>query len=287
MKKIILAGVSLTLGIVVFSSFISGVYTAGAGDCTGANGSTGSCSKSGCHFSSVQSDLNVSIIVTEASNGNIVTGSYIPNNHYVITLKGTHSAGGGGSFNAYGLQFTTGKANDGQFTLVGNSLKSVVIPPYEYIEHKAPLTPIGPAGTYYETYFLWQAPPPGAGNITFYCTMLAGNGDHFASGDIDKNTSIIFTEGTTSVADLKDIVSVDVYPNPAVNEINVRMEVKNPGDYIANIYNLSGQKVMTEQFLLSSGAFTKPFAISHLAEGMYIIELKKGMGYKHIPFIKQ
>src|SRR5690606_622475 len=119
MKKIILTGLSLAFGGILFSSFENGVYTAGAGDRTGANGSTGSCSTVGCHFSTGTNDLSLSIIVTDAANGNVVN-TYVPEGYYKITLKGTHS--GGNVFAGYGLQFTAGTLNDGQFTLIGNSL---------------------------------------------------------------------------------------------------------------------------------------------------------------------
>lgn len=280
MKKIILTGLSLALGGVLFSSFENGVYTKGAGDCTGATGSTGTCSSSGCHFSSGLNDLNLSIIVTDASNGDVVN-TYVPEGYYKVTLKGVHGAGG--VFAGYGLQFTAANANDGQFTLIGNSLKSTVIPPYEYIEHSAPI----PSVSNGEVYFLWKAPAAGTGNITFYCTMLAANGDHAITGDIDRNTSLTLQEGTTSVADLDAIVSTTLYPNPVKDYVTLMMETKESGAYSFNIYNLTGQKMLSEIINVQSGKVTKQFDATHLNAGMYFLEMKHEGRSKTLSFVKQ
>lgn len=280
MKKILLTGLSLMFGGVLFSSFEYNV-TNSAGNCTGANGSTGSCSFAGCHFSSGTNDLNLSIIVTDASNGQIVT-SYVPGGYYKITLRGTHGAGG--VFAVYGLQFTAGKANDGQFTLIGNNLKSQVIPPYEYIEHKAPIARVG-GGC--EVYFLWTAPPAGASDITLYCTMLAANGDHFVNGDIDRNTSVTLEENTTSISSLDAIARTVLYPNPAKEKVTLMMETMEHGDYSCRIYNLSGQRIVSKIVNVQTEKINEPFDVTGLNAGMYFIEINKGGRGKILPFMKQ
>lgn len=280
MKKILLTGLSLLCGGVLFSSFEYNV-TNSAGNCTGSNGSTGTCSSVNCHFSSGINDLNLSIIVSDASNGNVVT-SYVPDEYYKITLKGTHGAGG--VFAAYGLQFTTGQAVDGAFTLFGNSLKSQVIAPYQYIEHRAPIAPVNNGC---EVYFQWKAPPAGTGDITFYCTMLAANGDHFVNGDIDKNTSLTLLEGATSVADIDAITNIALYPNPAKDNMTLMMETTVYGDYSYSIYNLSGQKMLSKTGNIQMGKTNESFDVASLNAGMYIMEISKDGHSKVLPFMKE
>lgn len=71
--------------------------------------------------------------------------------------------------------------------------------------------------------------------------------------------------------------SLDIYPNPANNEINYTFANTEAGDVHAEIVNIMGQKVMTgikEYF--NTGTFTMKINISHLSSGHYFFNLYNG-----------
>lgn len=216
--------------------------------------------------------------------GNIVTDfKYIPSAVYRITLKG--SLASGGSFSEFGFQFTTGQYLDGNFTLTNAYQKSVIVNSIEYIEHSMPI----PANNNtFETYFFWQAPPPGVGNIKFYCTMLAANGDHTGNGDISANNYVIFQEGVaTAVNDLAEHAKVILYPNPVSDLLNIDLATKEYGNYEVNVFNLSGQKITQKQLHVQSPAQQFQINSSNWNKGLYFITVQKGNSRETFRMMKQ
>jgi len=282
MKKFLMISIAAAISIITFSSYENDLATKGL-NLTGANGSSTTCSGSTCHGNSTGANLVLSIIVTD-NMGNVVNGSYIPGVTYRITVKG-QLASGGSPMSVFGLQFTTGKSNDGSFTLIGNTLKSIVIPPYEYIEHNGPIP--ATSGNTYSTYFFWKAPPAGAGIITFYCTMLAANGDHTINGDVDDNASLSLIEGSTSVADLSKEGTIKIYPNPVEDRLNISFDMKSSGDYTVSIYDLSGRKITQKDLSGKSGIFETTVNSSNWTSGMYIVDIAKDGAHKKANIIRK
>ena len=72
----------------------------------------------------------------------------------------------------------------------------------------------------------------------------------------------------TGIKDIEDI-SFEVYPNPAVNEINISVEGNTHIDAL-NIFNQMGQRVLLQQ----ENNLKRTIDISMLPKGIYIIELQ-------------
>ena len=72
----------------------------------------------------------------------------------------------------------------------------------------------------------------------------------------------------TGIKDIEDI-SFEVYPNPAVNEINISVEGNTHID-VVNIFNQMGQKVLGQE----ENNLKSTIDISMLPKGIYIIELQ-------------
>lgn len=284
MKNYVAILITAFLVVITLSSYENGVASKGY-DCTGYSISTQTtCGDStSCHYRVTPSNLALSIILNDDTGG--VVNFYRPNKTYRVTLKGQLASGG--TYPVFGLQFTAGVANDGSFTLIGSTLKSIVAGTTEFIEHKQPINTLG--GTIpFETYFFWIAPPPGAGTITFYYTLLAANNDHTTHGDIDKNTSVSYQEmDPTSTADLNSNVAVNVYPNPVENDLNLNLSVKETGDYGVSVFNISGHKIYNQRYLLEKHDFTTKIDAVNWSAGMYFVEITKNDSRKTIRIIKK
>ena len=284
MKKYVLLSFAAFLAVITLSSYEQGISN--YKDCTGGTGSATSCgtSASGCHSSSVSSNLVLSIILTDDKGVIVSDGKYIPEKYYRVTLRGMLSSGS--SYPYFGFQFTTAKVNDGQFTLLNNYQKWLVVNQSYFIEHSTPI-PAQNNGTKFETDFFWQAPPAGAGTITFYCTMLAADGNGFASNDIDRNTYSSFMETLpTAVTDLSKDAAISTYPNPAKDNINLSINTKQFGEYGITVFNLSGQKIYSNKINITREDCVTNIATTDWNTGMYFLEVRKGDAVKQIKVMK-
>jgi hypothetical protein len=285
MKKYVLLPIGLLFSALWFSSFENGITSFGLNR-TGSTGGLATCGDSvtHCHSTTSTASPSLSIILTDGAQQVPPNGTYHPGRTYRIDVSGTISSGSA-SYPVYGFQFTTGSVNDGSFTLIGNDLKSTFINTIQFIEHKQPIAPVG---NNYQSYFYWTAPPPGAGTITFYCTMLIGNGDHAVTGDHAKNATISFQEGApTSTADLDNAVALNVYPSPAVDFANVTIATDKPDDYFIRVFDLSGKEVYKEA--LHVGTEKKNVRLNTAAwqSGLYFVEIANSKGHRLMKIVKQ
>lgn len=144
----------------------------GDGNCTNCHG--GTLITSGPNWN------NVSI------TSNIPAGGYTPGTSYTITVSHTQAG-----INKFGFQFTAlSPSNTMAGTLSsGSGSQTVSSGPKTYVTHTAG----GTAGAGSNSWsFTWTAPNPGVGNVTFYTTINAANGDNGTSGDqiYAKNVSV-------------------------------------------------------------------------------------------------
>src|SRR5574344_1056401 len=76
-----------------------------------------------------------------------------------------------------------------------------------------------------------------------------------------------------SVKDIKDSISVIVYPNPVHDALNIQYELQTPASISITLQNISGvtQKVLLKECIQSVGLYNKTFYISDLPHGMYFL----------------
>lgn len=70
--------------------------------------------------------------------------------------------------------------------------------------------------------------------------------------------------------------SVELYPNPSSNFVNVQLEAKSAGKVSYVIYNLQGKEVLKSTKEVNAGRDTERLNISHLKPGTYIVQLQSG-----------
>lgn len=92
-----------------------------------------------------------------------------------------------------------------------------------------------------------------------------------------------------SVKDIKDSISVIVYPNPVHDALNIQYELQTPASISITLQNISGvtQKVLLKECIQSVGLYNKTFYISDLPHGMYFLLYQNGMETTSIKLIKQ
>lgn len=282
MKKYILLPLAAIIAISTFSSYENGTIAFGYNG-TGANGSIPTCGGSSCHPGSTGANIATSIILTDDQNNTVANGKYIPGKTYKVTLRGNN--GLGGNFPVFGFQFTVGNPpNDGTLILVGNDLKSTVYGYYEFIEQKAPLLTNGNIS---ETYFYWKAPAAGAGTITFYATLLVGNGDHTTNGDREGHAIVSFTEAV-STAVPKPIVSLNMqlFPNPTTDQLTVTFSPTLNKEYSIQVMDITNRVLYKNTLKTNKETITTSIPTSNFSSGTYWVTIGDGTNKQVEKFIK-
>ncbi len=73
----------------------------------------------------------------------------------------------------------------------------------------------------------------------------------------------------------------DIYPMPAVENINVPVESLKGGNCTADIYDLSGKLVHSETFTLGVASQTLSISTADLKQGMYVLSINNSNGENH------
>ncbi|MCB0853897.1 MAG: T9SS type A sorting domain-containing protein, partial [Bacteroidetes bacterium] len=67
--------------------------------------------------------------------------------------------------------------------------------------------------------------------------------------------------------------NLDIYPNPASNQLTILLSDTKETEIKVNLYNLLGQKLMTTGFQISQGVLKETLSLDNLPEGMYELEI--------------
>jgi len=224
---------------------------------TGAPGDSNmTCASSGCHSSgtfSPSADLTVLDL-----NGNPVS-SFIPGETYDITLATQTS----GSPSAFGFQMVALDADNSSasnWSDIGNNMQIVTLGDRDYIEHNSP-------SSSNEFNTKWTAPSAGSGDVTFYFSANAVNGNGNPGGDGATSSTFVLSEIVTSSNDLTE-ASISIFPQPALDFVTISGEELN---YEYTLFDIKGQKIKASNFTK-----TTSLDISQLTQGLYFVQLYNG-----------
>ena len=70
------------------------------------------------------------------------------------------------------------------------------------------------------------------------------------------------------------MTSTRVYPNPATDMLNIEVNASQDSEMSINVFNLMGQKVMSENTNVSTGMNTRSINTSNLTSGIYFVTVK-------------
>jgi len=175
----------------------------------------------------------------------------------------------------YGFQLSalqTGNTNAG--TLAVTNANNTVISTgvnTKYIGHKD-------ANTTNAWTFKWTAPATNVGNVTMYYTFVAANASNTEFGDTVYKGSLTFAaDPTAGISNVTSPISnLSVFPNPAVNTLNVNYTCDNIASGEAVLYNLYGQTIKRNVLPSTIGIVNQSIDISDLPQGVYLLQVKAG-----------
>ncbi|MEZ4775303.1 MAG: M43 family zinc metalloprotease [Bacteroidia bacterium] len=78
----------------------------------------------------------------------------------------------------------------------------------------------------------------------------------------------------TGVDDIHSDDYLDIYPNPGSGDFMLRINSSDHGLYALRVWDIHGRKVYEEKAGKTSGEIEKPLRVSHLAAGLYMVEVQ-------------
>jgi type IX secretion system substrate protein len=306
--NIILIG-ALLIGTFILSSYREGPATHGW-DCTGGEtglGNAAGCAISGgCHGSAA----NTGIVVTlELDSAGVPVTSYKGGMAYTITIKGTNTTAS--SLPKYGFQLIAIQGataevtpvNEGTFQQTGLPAgvhyQTPVNATYlvaNVIEHTTPLSPdsgTGGNGTIYKESIGWTAPVAGTGTVSFWGALNAVNDNGSADGgDLWNTQHLVITEDTVvhtvnSVADLNANLTVDIFPNPSTDFVQLEISNASWGSYGLYVYDSEGRLVLNRSLDVAGDLSKTSINTTGWSSGIYIVKVSNGGMEKVVKIVKR
>lgn len=259
----------------VFSSNSNGPASSGNGIRNNGPGSNGTCSS--CHGGGTGT-TTINISLTEKATGSAANGTYKPGIVYTVTLSGNNP-----NLPFFGFQLsaaTTANLQAGSFSNLGADKHISNLGNLQIVEHSMNIAKVN--GNYLAT-FDWTAPAAGKGTVTFYGIINGVNDNNLSDGDkVSAPSAVSFTEqpGQTSIDDMEQYHTLKLYPNPALDVLQLRSESMGDGKYEIRISDINGRTVFysNERLNLSTGW---KVSLTSFKPGMYFLRIE-GNGQKII-----
>lgn len=113
---------------------------------------------------------------------------------------------------------------------------------------------------------VYTYPTPGTYTVVFCATNPIGT-------CCDSQTIIVSSINETNISE-----SINVYPNPATENVNVSLEIANVSDATITISNIIGENVYSKHLGSITGNLNQIIDVSKLETGMYILRLQTDKG---------
>ena len=94
--------------------------------------------------------------------------------------------------------------------------------------------------------------------------------------------AVAFVANPNSIADVNQMNSLKVYPNPATNLLNVSFNLQTADQIIIEIIDATGRVVRSKNVSSNSGSYNEQFELSLLSKGVYSVHvLSNNKNYYH------
>jgi hypothetical protein len=251
-------------------------------DNTGQAGRTGSPSENTCnitcHTGSPLNDGTGSITISSPDNP---TWEYMPGDTYTINVTVSRVGNSLFGFDVECLTAGSPPQNAGTFLITNTAetqIKNFTVGSVirKNVVHKLN----GGIGTDTKTFsFHWICPTTNVGNVTFYATGNAANGNNSSSGDhIYQLTQVVTPALGAGISDNNAVNGFSIYPNPAHDNISVAYTAEPGDDVVINLFSLEGKIVSTLYNGTSNGLPTQQQLQlpADLRQGIYLVQLMHG-----------
>jgi hypothetical protein len=274
-KKLILTAVAFA-GLLFASTLFTPavpVHSSTSGAPAGKTGSPGdgqSCTQ--CHSGTATAQQN--LITT-----NIPAGGYAPNYTYQVTATVAFTGRVKFGFQVSPQNASGTKIGD---MVATNTTETQTQSTGKYITHRT----AGTSGTDGRTWtFDWKAPASGSGPVTFYGAFNCTNNLNNSAGDVVYLSNITYQEDLTSIREYGKQLQFNVFPSPAVDEINLIMESNE--NISAEIFGIDGKRVKSIQVTDVQTGVKIPVDVKELASGVYFVRVESAGKTGIQKFVKQ
>jgi hypothetical protein len=203
----------------------------------------------------------------------IPSEGYTPGLEYTITITGNHE-----NVQKFGFELTA-EADDqsrvGEFIILDTRTQHAAGNNQRVTHTSEGTTPTGDSNSWETT---WVAPENGAGKVTFYTALNAGNGNGSTSGDQIYTSKLAVNEASTGIAGLNLEDQVEIYPNPANSAVNITIPVQAE----VSIIDITGQEVITIEDASEKGSID----VSSLSKGIYFVRISSGTDVAIVKMLK-
>ena len=281
---------------------IQGVTTVTTSNCNGDNiGATG------CHGTA---DASLSVNALLYSNATlthlVTTNGFIPGNNYFIQVTGLYSStltlrNFGFQCVIFGWKGTSsvplpaGTVDITTASTGGGSIRDTIISGAHLVEntrmvnrHLPPL--YNPKS--YEVNFQWTAPSDTTqyDSVEIRVLMCAVDSSGTATGDAQNAPSsgvLRLHRSIVAVPQIFNNASFQVYPNPAINDVNLQMNNLGKGEYDMYAFDMNGKRIMNRTININGNTHTETINIAAWPSGVYFVQLVRDGQFKNISIVKQ
>lgn len=194
---------------------------------------------------------------------------YVPGQTYTITAKNLQH---GATRFGFSISPQNIKGDLLGEMIITDTLETKLVGNNKYITYRKD----GIEGVDSKTWvFNWIAPADSINEVVFYGAFNSNPGHK--GGD---NTSLsqlrVYREGFTSINKTNySETAINVYPNPANNNLNIEFEVKENSNIQINLLGLNGQTIsVLYNNNYSAGLFSNNFSLFDISGGVYIVQVK-------------
>lgn len=124
--------------------------------------------------------------------------------------------------------------------------------------------------------FEWTAPEAGTGPVEYYVVGNLVNNAGGTSGDNGSSAPTVVTLAEGEASGVRDLAVLDgaLFPNPAVNQTHLRVELPRAGEYELTVTDLTGRTLLRQSHQPPAGTFTFTIPTTTLANGTYAVALR-------------
>ena len=265
----IFSPLAIAAGAFLWMSASGGVAKIQTKDRTGSPVTDTECTA--CHAAGTNFSTVAKFVLNDASGP---VSKYTPGETYTLTVGIQSTGNAGHGFQAVALLDDNSAA--GTSTSATANTQISPLNSRDYFEQSGVAT----GGTYEMT---WIAPAQGSGNVTFYGSAISVDGDGSTAGDefADIPDLTITEDVVDGVQENIAVQNLKVYPNPAVNELYLDVELGKISN--VEVYSVSGSivfqtEVNNSRYVMNISSFNK---------GAYMVKVSTKSEIYISRFIKQ
>jgi hypothetical protein len=139
------------------------------------------------------------------------------------------------------------------------------------------LSPLGNVYMFIDSFMspdLYATRPTAAHyNVIGFGTQYVSNVPYVGGYSIQPRRASDFVLLTTGINDVQNPLTASVYPNPASTQVTAAFMSETDGSYVANITDLTGRVVVSQEGHVVNGDNTLQINTAALSTGMYVLNL--------------